>query len=81
MEAEVVPEVTHVAGHGFDPARKDKLAIRVPATDALVAFGALTSKSNPDMKTIDKGVSNKMDHGPRLLCSWVCVHGSLGPTY
>ena len=53
-----MPEVPHVAGHGLDPARKDELAIRVPATDALVAFGALTSMTKSG--TIGK----KM--GPRL---------------
>ena len=45
LEAQVVPEVPHVAGRGLDPAREDELAVRVPAADALVAVGALASKT------------------------------------
>ena len=70
MEAQVVPEVPHVAGRGLDPAREDELAVRVPATDAVLAFGSLASKTKltkSDMKlaqTINTGMVEKV--GPRL---------------
>ena len=48
MEAQVVPEVSHVAGRGLDPAREDELAVRVPAADALVAFGAHAGMKKSD---------------------------------
>ena len=57
-------EVSHVSDHdhGLDPARENELAVRVPAADPLVAFGALASKANLT-PTINTGTCERMALG------------------
>ena len=52
-------EVPHLSAQFLDPAGEDELAVRVPAADALVTIGSLSSKNNPSIYAFGDGSDKK----------------------